>query len=122
MLSKFNVLCRYSVGGVPDLIHTEDHGEALFEPTVEELAARMGRALARGVRPARPRVDAALNERAWVAWHSQAVVAAAAARSKRAADEEVEKIKKNAAAGAAAEETSAETSAVGLYKLNTADT
>ena len=44
-----------NVGGVPDLIHTEDHEEALFEPTVEVLAARMGRALAHGVRPARPR-------------------------------------------------------------------
>ena len=100
-----------SVGGVPDLVHEEDHGEALFEPTVEELAMRMGRALAHGVRPARPRIDAALNERAWVAWHSQVVAAAARARRGRAAEEREKE--EAAAAGAAAARPAAGATAAG---------
>ena len=82
-------------------VYRRDSGGGALYPAVEELAARMGRALVRGVRPARPRVDAALNERAWVAWHTRAVEQAAANRTARAAaeEEEEEKQKAKAAAG-----------------------
>ena len=47
---------------MPDLVHPEDHAEALFEPNLDALVGRLARALAEGVRPARPAFGANLNE------------------------------------------------------------
>ena len=107
-----NSFRRRRRGWSPDLVHSEDHEEALFEPTVEELAARMGRALSRGVRPARPRVDAALNERAWVAWHTRVVEQAAEKRKNKRhvreeEEEEEDEMKKNTKTAAAGRRTGA---------------
>ena len=58
-----------SVGGIPDLVHHEDHGMALFEPGKEALVDKLVRVLREGIAPARPSIDAKENERVWVEWH-----------------------------------------------------
>ena len=58
-----------SVGGIPDLVHPDDHSFALFEATREALVRKLVEALRDGVAPARPSIDAAANERVWVDWH-----------------------------------------------------
>ena len=50
------------VGGVPDLVHPEDHAEALFEPSLDALVGRLVKALSTGVHPVRPRFQANHNE------------------------------------------------------------
>jgi glycosyltransferase involved in cell wall biosynthesis len=50
------------VGGVPDLVLAADHAEALFEPTTDALLGRLVAALTLGVYPARPTLQADLNE------------------------------------------------------------
>ena len=54
------------VGGVPDLVLPEDHGEALFEPNTDALLGRLVAALTHGVYPARPKFQANLNEQVWL--------------------------------------------------------
>uniref|UniRef100_A0A061RCB2 Glycosyl transferase family 1 n=1 Tax=Tetraselmis sp. GSL018 TaxID=582737 RepID=A0A061RCB2_9CHLO len=73
------------VGGVRDLIHGDDAGEALFSPDVESLAQRLADALAEGVVNARPRVAAYENEAIWVEWHQHIAREAAAERERAAA-------------------------------------
>ena len=58
------------VGGTPDLVHPDDHAHALVAPDdVEALVARLRGALVEGVRAARPRVEASVNEDEWMQWH-----------------------------------------------------
>ncbi|UPR01444.1 glycosyltransferase [Chloropicon primus] len=57
------------VGGIPDLVHKDDHGLALFEPTKDALVAKLVQVLRGGIRPARPSIDAEENERVWLKWH-----------------------------------------------------
>ncbi|GAQ86323.1 hypothetical protein KFL_002820190 [Klebsormidium nitens] len=71
------------VGGISDLIHPSDRPHALFEPTVQSLVDRLSRALLDGVRPARPAVDAAANENAWMTWHARTAAATRARDDER---------------------------------------
>jgi len=77
-----------SVGGVPDLVLTEDHSEALFDPTLDALVGRLSKALADGVRPARPAFGANLNEQVWLRWHEHAKSQKAAQLAAAASTEE----------------------------------
>ena len=59
-----------NVGGTPDLVHPEDQPHALVAPgDVDALVARLAGGLAEGVRAARPRVEASVNENEWMQWH-----------------------------------------------------
>ena len=57
-------------GGIPDLIHPDDHQKALFYPVVDSLVAKMVDVLVHGITPARPRVNAEENEKQWISWHT----------------------------------------------------
>lgn len=57
------------VGGIPELIASEDLEAVTFAPRAAELAARLSRAVPQGVAPARPAVDPRINQRQWIAWH-----------------------------------------------------
>jgi len=59
-----------SVGGVPDLVHPDDHSLVLFEPTTDVLVGRLVSALSKGVPTARPRFGADQNEQVWLKWHN----------------------------------------------------
>lgn len=58
------------VGGIPDLIHPDDHQKALFYPVVDSLVAKIVDVLVHGIAPARPRVNAEENEKQWISWHT----------------------------------------------------
>ena len=58
-----------TVGGIPDLLHPEDHAASLFEPNADALVAKLVDALRGGVASARPSVDAHANAATWLAWH-----------------------------------------------------
>lgn len=58
------------VGGVADLIHAEDHAEALFGLSLDSLVGRLVAALKEGVRPVRPRFQANHNEQVRALAHS----------------------------------------------------
>jgi hypothetical protein len=58
------------VGGVPELIHPDDHESAMIEqPNAKTLAKRLLLILKDGLRPARPAVSDANVEKTWVVWH-----------------------------------------------------
>ena len=61
------------VGGVPELVHPDDHGRVLVEPTAEALARAMASALERGFQPGRLAFspDRALLD--WLAWQERVV-------------------------------------------------
>ncbi|MEM8552460.1 MAG: glycosyltransferase [Pseudomonadota bacterium] len=58
-----------AVGGTPELVHADDHGEVLVPPTAQALAARMEAALQRGHPIARPAYDNAANLATWYRFH-----------------------------------------------------
>jgi len=82
-----------NVGGVPDLVHPDDHALALIPPTVDALVDALANALKHGQRAARPRVQAERNEREVLEFHNfvgrdmRAVGRAAAVRARRLEEE-----------------------------------
>lgn len=63
-------------GGIPEMIAEADLAATCFPLHAGCFAARLRRALAEGVRPARHAVEQAENERAWAAWHGLPAVVA----------------------------------------------
>jgi O-antigen biosynthesis protein len=57
------------VGGIPELIASDDLDRVTFAPRADDLASRLSRAIAQGVPIARPAVDPRVNVRQWIAWH-----------------------------------------------------
>ena len=68
------------VGGIPELIHADDHARVLVAPDPTSLAAAIERAVSLGAAPARPAWTAEDAELAYVAWH-EALLAVSAARA-----------------------------------------
>lgn len=58
-------LLASAAGGIGELIAPEDRARLLFEPTADGIAEALRRALADGVRPARPAFDAASSLARW---------------------------------------------------------
>lgn len=58
-------------GGIPELIAPDDVARVCFEPTATALTAALTRALQQGLTPARPSVEFAPNEAAWILWHAE---------------------------------------------------
>src|SRR5262245_27262075 len=58
------------VGGIPELIASEDVELATFAPAVSNLAELLHKTLQSGERPWTPALEAIANEAAWVAWHA----------------------------------------------------
>ena len=58
-----------NVGGIPDLVHGDDHSMALFEPQTDALIEKLASVLRGGIGRARPSIDALANERVWLDWH-----------------------------------------------------
>ena len=79
--------------GAQELIAAADQPEVLVTPAVVPLAQRLGEALARGLRPARPAFKPEENLRTWTAWHgwlaAQPAVEPAVAPREAAAEERV---------------------------------
>ena len=58
-----------AVGGIPELIPQQRHGDVLFAPHPKALAACLGHAVRAGVLPAAPAVSPADNRQQWIDWH-----------------------------------------------------
>jgi O-antigen biosynthesis protein len=58
-----------NVGGIPEIIATQDRNEVCFEPRPEILADRILAAIINGAFSACPSMSFADNERRWVNWH-----------------------------------------------------
>jgi GT2 family glycosyltransferase/tetratricopeptide (TPR) repeat protein/glycosyltransferase involved in cell wall biosynthesis len=58
------------VGGIPELIASEDLESATFFPRADTLANLLKQTLQSGKRTWKPAMDANANEAAWVAWHN----------------------------------------------------
>ena len=61
-------LVASDVGGTSELVHPDDAGRILTEPTPKPLAKRIREILREGLRPARPRVFVNVDK-TWVVWH-----------------------------------------------------
>ena len=57
------------VGGIPELIASEDVGRVCFEPNPKALSEILAKAVTEGHKPARAAADASANEKVWVTWH-----------------------------------------------------
>ncbi len=68
-----------AVGGIPELVHPEDRGNALCDPDPDSLRQGISTALQRGARAARMAHSQDKVRRAWLDWLEQATRAEAAA-------------------------------------------
>ncbi len=59
-----------ATGGIPELVHVDDHASHLFSYTVDALCARILEALDNGVGIARPAVSVAENQARWLGMHA----------------------------------------------------
>ena len=59
-----------AIGGGPELVLDADHPEVLFSLQPSDLAARLRKVLAEGMRIARPSYDLHRNNDRWLAWHA----------------------------------------------------
>lgn len=59
-----------ATGGIPELIHPDDHEKHLFDYTVDALCARIMDAIENGIDVARPAVSVAENQARWLAMHT----------------------------------------------------
>ncbi|CAM3307733.1 glycosyltransferase [Rhodothermus bifroesti] len=62
-----------NVGGIPELIHPDDHAYCLFEPNAAALAHALSEALTKLPPIPRPAIDQKENRKSWVAWHNALV-------------------------------------------------
>ena len=69
------------VGGIPELIASDDLDAVTFAPHAEMLATRLASAIGRRAALARPAVDPRLNQRQWIAWHDTLAARASSARA-----------------------------------------
>jgi O-antigen biosynthesis protein len=61
-----------AAGGIPELIHPDDHGRCLFEPTPNALVAKLTEVLAsNNWAPARPAHQLSQVAEAWLSWFSR---------------------------------------------------
>jgi hypothetical protein len=58
-------------GGIPELIHVDDHALHLFDYTVEALSAAILKVLDNGISTARPAIPVAENQARWLAMHCE---------------------------------------------------
>jgi len=58
-----------SVGGIPELINSEDLDRVTFSPNPKSLSLKIAQVLQDGIRPARTSFDISENEKRWVDWH-----------------------------------------------------
>jgi len=66
-----------TVGGIPEMVHADDHGRVLVPPEKAALADAIRRAVTDAHAPARPADDFGTVELQWLAWHG-AILADAA--------------------------------------------
>ena len=59
-----------ATGGIPELVHPDDHAEHLFDYTIRSLAERILAALDHGIGIARPAISVAENQERWLAMHA----------------------------------------------------
>jgi O-antigen biosynthesis protein len=59
-----------AVGGIPEMVHSDDHARVLVPPTADALAQRIRQAVEHGHGPARPASSPEDTERAFIAWHA----------------------------------------------------
>jgi O-antigen biosynthesis protein len=57
------------VGGTTELIAEEDRARVCFKPKIDALTEKLDLILKEGLRPSKPRLHFADNERAWMQWH-----------------------------------------------------
>ena len=57
-------------GGIPELLHPDDHDEHLFDYTVRSLSERLLTALDQGIGAARPAISVAENQARWLGMHA----------------------------------------------------
>jgi glycosyltransferase involved in cell wall biosynthesis len=57
-------------GGIPELLHPDDHDEHLFDYTVLSLSERLLTALDHGIGAARPAISVAENQARWLGMHA----------------------------------------------------
>jgi glycosyltransferase involved in cell wall biosynthesis len=58
-----------NVGGIPEMVHPDDHERVLVAPEPRALAAALQRTLQFGHAPARPAIEFSTGELQWLAWH-----------------------------------------------------
>lgn len=62
-----------NVGGIPELIHSDDRSYCLFEPNASALAHALSEALIKLPPVPRPAINQEENRKSWVAWHDALV-------------------------------------------------
>jgi GT2 family glycosyltransferase/glycosyltransferase involved in cell wall biosynthesis/Tfp pilus assembly protein PilF len=62
-----------NVGGIPEMVAAEDVELTCFPNRAAAFADKLREAVKHGVRPARPAVDPAANQQAWLDWHARHV-------------------------------------------------